>query len=97
MAIERDLQPANVVLRDFRSRIGHRGSRIHQDTMWRNLLKQRALDGLCGSCNNLDITFKGAGVSQSVALNCPLHDPVGLYANVLSGSDVSCPDFTPDD
>ncbi len=95
MANERDIRRAGKVLRGFRSRIGKRNSRIHRDTMWRNVQRQRALDGLCGDCNDLKIRIKGRGVAKGVELNCPENTPVELYTRVPLGQKADCSDYTP--
>lgn len=96
MAKERDVRRANKVLRDFRSRIGNRRSRIHKEAMWSNMQRQRALDGLCGDCKNLKIRIRGRGIARGVQLYCTKkHLPVELYAGVPLGRKADCPDYTP--
>lgn len=95
MAKERDIRRANKVLRAFRSRIGKRNSRIHRDTMRRNLQRQGALDGLCGDCDILKIRIKGRGVAKRVELNCTENTPVELYAEVPLEQEPDCSGYTP--
>ncbi len=95
MAKERDIRRADKVLRGFRSRIGKRNSRIHKDTMSRNLQRQRALDGLCGDCDILKIGIKGRGVAERVELDCKENTPIELYAGVPLEQEPDCSGYTP--
>ena len=66
-------------------------SRIHDDAALDNVNKLRALEGLCGECDNLKLEFPRKDGKDRVFLDCSKgHSPLALYENTPLGEQASC-------
>lgn len=80
-------------LRKQNTRIGKKGNRMHPGRMQDNADRSRALDGVCGSCENLILKFDYIAGSDSVSLMCRANsDPLDLYRQTDIFDTPECPD-----
>ena len=93
METEQRVAAAKEVLRHLLGRMSHRHRRIHTDTALDNVNRLRALEGLCGACTHVQLTFKHKDGKDLADVGCIAeHNPIVLYENTF-GETASCPGF----
>lgn len=70
MATEQQVREGLRVCRQYASAFGRRGARTHKDTLFENMLRTRALEGICGDCPNLQIEIYKGHIYMEVTLRC---------------------------
>jgi len=96
MAKEWEVLVARSVLREFRRKINSKNVRVNRATLENNNYKLRALDGICGNCQNLGIQISDNGNFRGVSLSCiKRHNPIELYASTPLGETAKCSDVGP--
>lgn len=65
--------------------------RIHEVAALDNVNRLRALEGLCGECDNLELKFVRRDGKDRVVLGCSEgYYPSALYENTQLGEEASC-------
>ena len=92
---QRIAKAREVVSRQF-GRFGNPHQGIHVGTAIDNhVSKMRALEGLCGHCTNLELTFGGGNGKEEVALGCTEKQfPSAVYENTPIGEEAFCRDHS---
>mgnify|MGYP001206084617 CR=1 FL=1 len=84
------IEQAAAILRKSGSRVGKRGSRIHDDAAEDNVHRLRAIDGICGRCVNLSIDVQPG----KVLLRCQKgRSQLDLYRGTPLGEQAQCDNF----
>jgi hypothetical protein len=94
METEKSVTQAKEVVRDLFARYTKPHHRIHPDAALDNTNRLRALDGLCGKCSNLELTFGRKDGKKVVVVGCTKdHFPTALYEHTPLGGKAVCPDY----
>jgi len=94
MEKDRQVSRAKEVLRSLMGNYLKPHPRMHTEAAEDNVNRLRALEGICGSCTNLDLIFPRIDGKERVVLNCKKgHIPVALYGNTPLGEKAVCKDF----
>jgi hypothetical protein len=95
MEREQDIARARKVLNGFLYRPKRGKSRIHEEALEMANERLRALNGICGICENLILNIFYQDGKDVVATKCKANNsPVELYMNTPLGQVPVCPDFT---
>lgn len=95
MVREREVQEGRKVLRELLERRSRRHPRFHTSAAEDAFARLRALDGICGSCQNVKISVYYKDGKRVVGVNCKAgHSPLKLYYNTPIGEEADCPDWT---
>ncbi len=94
MAVEKDLKEAMDRLRKHQNHIGRRHNRFHIESMEETVYRMRALEGICGQCDNLLLLQTRDSIGKkTVKLICHAgHSPIDLYRTTDLGKVPFCPD-----
>ncbi len=92
MTIELDTKTALGILRTHQTRINKSHNRTHDGSMEDTVNRMRAIDGICGSCDNLKLeTTRDFIGRQTVSLRClSKYSPLGLYRKTGLGQKPDC-------
>lgn len=91
METERRIVAAKEVVRQLFGRYGKPHHRIHENAAIDNVNRMRALEGLCGHCTNLELTFGLRDGKEIVVLSCSKgYFPIALYESTPYGEEASC-------
>ncbi len=94
METEKRVTQAKEVIRDLLARYSKPHHRIHGDAALDNANRLRALEGLCGKCESLELKFGRKDGKEIVALGCSKgYTPITLYENTPLGEKASCHDY----
>jgi hypothetical protein len=94
MERERQITRAKQVLRNLMGDFIKPHPRMHTEAAEDNVNRLRALEGICGSCSNLDPRFSHIHGRDRVVLNCTKkHIPLALYRETPMGEEAVCRDF----
>ncbi len=95
METEQRIKRAKEVVRGLLGRYGKPHHRIHSEAALDNVNRLRALEGLCGNCQNLELKFGDKDGKEIVTLFCAKkHFPTALYENTPLGESAHCPDYS---
>jgi len=96
MATDNEVGRATHILRKAASQLGRRHSRQHCDGIERDELRERALEGLCGQCDALQVEIhseRGPN-HEGLSLRCTKGiSPIDLYRRTPLGTDADCSGF----
>jgi hypothetical protein len=96
MERQAEIEEALKIFRDYSRKIGKKRSRTHDETADKQLAERRALKGICGRCEHLQIIKKESPHSKGVSLSCSVgENPIGLYLDTPLGEKAECEFFTP--
>ena len=91
MESEKRIAAAKDVVRHLQTRYSKPHHRIHGEAAMDNSNRLRALEGLCGKCENLQLSFGRKDGKEVVALGCSKgYTPVALYENTPLGAKANC-------
>ena len=94
MERDRQISRAKAVLRDLMGRYVKPHNRIHKQAAEDNAERLRALDGICGKCEFLELKFPHLDGKNRVVLDCTKgHSPVALYGKTPMGEQAFCEDY----
>lgn len=94
MESERRIIEAKKIIRRFLNRGIKRHSRVHVDALDDGRNKLRALDGLCGHCENILTEPHYRDGKETVRLKCEKGlSPLILYQSTPLDEEASCPEF----
>jgi len=97
MAGEREVSAALSRLRALQSSASKRGAHTRDNARVMNVERIRALEGLCGNCVNLDLTYTKKDGKNVVQVGCKRGlNPQTLYMNTPLGQKAECPLFRPE-
>jgi hypothetical protein len=94
MEREKQIIKAKQVLRDLSAGFVRRHKRMHDQAAEDNINRLRALEGICGNCQNLIIRFPQRDGRNRVTLECKKgHFPGHLYGETPMGKEAVCEDL----
>ena len=94
MERDRQISKAKGVIRSLMGRYDKPHHRIHKQAADDNVNRLRALDGICGRCINLELTFSHIDGKDRVVVKCSKkHIPSALYWKTPPGEEAVCKDF----
>jgi hypothetical protein len=94
MEIEQRIGEAKYVIHDLLQTFGKRHTRIHKDAAGGNTQRLRALEGLCGQCQFVEVDIRRINGKMGVGIGCDKGlSPIKLYENTPLGEEASCEPF----
>ncbi len=94
MASSSELMQATSALRDFSNRAFRRGARVHPEALIISQHSLRAIEGICGGCENLKAPLRFRDGKRTAVLQCIAGiDPVRIHRQTNLGQQASCDKF----